>query len=128
MNFPDDGPESDFSAADGAQRTTNENGSVTYRLSVPTSSEGEVIEEVTLRRCKPSDLMAADNVKGGNTSRNIFLIARLANIPEATVRKLDGFDYMELNEIAADFLRKPPETGGKLSSPSDGSRTSPGQN
>jgi len=92
----------------------HDDGTATVPLSLPLKSEGQDLIEVTLRRMRPADVKAAEQIRGVN-KRAVEMVSRLGNIPRATVRKLDCFDFVRLNNTGADFLQKRPATGEKSS-------------
>jgi hypothetical protein len=111
-----DNPPPGVDAAFDQAKATDNLGAVTCPLAAPVKSETIEISEIRLRRVKPSDIEAAEAFAGGRTARAIFLISRLGDVPQATIRSLDAFDYMRLNKVSKDFLEKRPKTGAKRSS------------
>jgi hypothetical protein len=109
-----------FDAAPDRARTLGEpvteaDGGVTVRLAFPRPSEGMTLDEITLRRVRPADLQACDAIKGDGAARSIVLLARLANVPQATIRSLDGWDFARLNVVAQGFLSRRRATGARQS-------------
>jgi hypothetical protein len=109
-----DNPDGADAPEQQSRARTNADGSVTWPLFYPIDSENSTLSEITLRRVKGADLQAAETITG-NVSRQYKLISLLANIPQASIRKLDAADIAGLAGVLDGFLGTPPATGGASS-------------
>ncbi|MCX4025100.1 phage tail assembly protein [Endozoicomonas sp. SM1973] len=73
-------------------------------LNYPIERNGEVINEVTLRRPKAKDLKNMEKRGGGEITQSIHMVADLTSLDIATVEELDGEDFQHLNEVVTGFL------------------------
>jgi len=83
-----------------------------------TDADGEVFEELIIRRPIVKDLRAIDETKG-DIAKIAVLIERLATSPNKTamtsvaVNRIDAEDFATLGDIVGSFLEKSPQTGEK---------------
>ena len=89
----------------------NEDGSVTLKLRKPLPlAKGEEVAELRLPRPTAAHLEAMDDAKG-EVGKAVRLISSLASIPASAVRRMDGADFLQAQEIANHFLGKSLSTG-----------------
>ena len=74
------------------------------KLSNPIKIDGVEVHELSLRRPKVRDLVAAGKKNVSESEREVNLIANLAEITPDTVQELDLCDYMKIQEWLKDFL------------------------
>ncbi|MCX4025038.1 phage tail assembly protein [Endozoicomonas sp. SM1973] len=73
-------------------------------LNYPIERNGEVINEVTLRRPKTKDMKNIEKRGGGEISQSIHMIADLSGLDIKTIEELDAADFQRLNDVVAGFL------------------------
>lgn len=81
----------------------NDDGSVTVTLSRPRDIEGAKVATLTMREPTVDDQLAASEVQGSEVLKEITLLANLAMIPAAEVRKLPVRDYQRLQAAFSNF-------------------------
>lgn len=82
----------------------------TVKLDYPVTAEGRSIDEITLRRPKVRDMLAADGSAGSEAEKEISMFANLAELAPATIEALDLADYQALQETYKGFLSSAPRT------------------
>lgn len=82
----------------------------TIKLDYPVTAEGRTIEEITLRRPKVRDMLAADKGAGGEAEKEIRMFANLAEVTPTIIEGLDLADYARLQETYKGFLSSVPPT------------------
>ncbi len=87
----------------------------TIKLDYPIAAEGRTIDEITLRRPKVRDMLAADGLAGSEAEKEIRMFANLAEMTPATIEALDLADYQALQEAYKGFLSSAPRTSGEQS-------------
>lgn len=78
--------------------------SVTVPLVFPILVAGEELKEVTVRRPKVKDMLAAESMSGTDGQKAAMMIANLSGLSPKDIHELDGRDYMKLNEVFQGFL------------------------
>lgn len=73
-------------------------------LEYPVTHNGETITELSLRRPRVADNLAADKSGGTNAEREIRLIANLAEAAPEVIHLLDLKDYATVTKAFSDFL------------------------
>lgn len=73
-----------------------------FELRSPIPVEGREVKVLEMRRPKAKDFKAIEGVQGDH-SRNIALMARLADVPPSSIDELDGADYLRINDAAKNF-------------------------
>ncbi|MCX4027946.1 phage tail assembly protein [Spartinivicinus marinus] len=73
-------------------------------LNYPIERNGEVINEVTLRRPKAKDLKNMEKRGGGEITQSIHMVADLTSLDIATVEELDGEDFQLISKKVEGFL------------------------
>ena len=87
----------------------------TIKLEYPITADGRTLDELTLRRPKVRDMLAADKGAGGEAEREIRMFANLAEVEPAIIEALDLADYAGLQEAYKGFLSSAPPTPGERS-------------
>ena len=82
----------------------------TIKLDYPVTAEGRTIDEITLRRPKVRDMLAADKGAGSEAEKEIRMFANLAEVAPAIIEGLDLADYQALQETYRGFLSSTPRT------------------
>jgi len=90
-----------------------------YNLLYPlTDNDGEVYDELTLKRPTVKDMKALDSVTG-DIEKIAVLIQKVARskkgseVPSYLVDKMDAEDFGALGEMVSSFFEKSPQTGEK---------------
>ena len=90
-----------------------------YKLLYPlTDTDGEVYEELTLRRPTVKDMKALDSVTG-EIEKIATLIEKVAMSSKGSVMatylvdRMDAEDFGAIGEIVSSFFEKSPQTGEK---------------
>ena len=81
----------------------NDDGSVTVTLNHPLPN----LSQITMRRVKVRDTLAASKMKGGDAEKEIFLLSSLSMITPAEIEELDMSDYTVLQDVYRIFLSLP---------------------
>ena len=74
------------------------------KLSNPIKIDGVEVHELSLRRPKVRDLIAAGKKNVSESEREVNLIANLAEVSSETIQDLDLCDYMKIQDWLKDFL------------------------
>lgn len=99
-----------------ANTTTDKDGNTVYTLQRPLKlSDGGRISAVAIRPLTFGDARFVQNLKNPSEAEMIvLLLARLADLAEPVVEKLDAADYVPLAEILdAELGKLAPSDGGK---------------
>jgi len=80
----------------------------TLTLAYPVEADGAPLAELTVRRPKVRDLLAAEKAGGGDAGREVRLFANLCQVSPATIEALDLADYNRLQEVYRGFLSPAP--------------------
>ena len=101
------------SAEDDGITTDPQTGRVTVPLKYPPTLDGRPIDKITLRRPKGKDLVAMENISGGEMARTLSLIGMLAVNDDLILGEaLDGEDIGRLSRVIAGFFGGLLPTGG----------------
>jgi len=73
-------------------------------LQFPIESEGQTLEEITLRRPTVGDMLNADREKGSEANKEIRMFSNLTELSLSAIESLDLSDYRKLQEAYQDFL------------------------
>ena len=73
-------------------------------LKYPVTVNGQQMEQLTMRRPKVKDTLAANKAKGSDADREITLFANLCEQTPHTIEELDMADYQQLQERYTSFL------------------------
>jgi len=76
----------------------------TIELRYPLEHGETPIRELTIRRPKVGDLLAAKKTTGGDAEQEIAMFASLTGVAPAVLRELDMADYGELQQVYQAFL------------------------
>ncbi len=76
----------------------------TIDLKHPIAVDGLEVRQLTLRRPKVRDMLAADKAGGTDAEKEIRAFANLCEIGPKTVEELDLADYRQAPKAYADFL------------------------
>jgi len=76
----------------------------TITLKHPITVDGETLNELTLRRPKVRDMLAADKQSGSDAEKEIRTFANLCEVAPSVIEELDMADYQALQECYAGFL------------------------
>jgi len=88
--------------------TANEIG---FKLSRPMNvGEGKDISEIFVHDPIVSELKETDAVPG-EIAKSAVLLRMLAGIPQASVNKMRGRDFLRINQVMSLFLADSPQTG-----------------
>lgn len=82
---------------------------VVYKLEFPIEYGGEVIREVTVRRLKNKDRLAARSVKNDEEKNDRFLMSA-TGLTDVQLGELDMYDFAKITEILAGFFGSKSET------------------
>ena len=74
------------------------------KLSNPIKIDGVDVHELSLRRPKVRDLIAAGKRNVSESEREVDLIANLAEVAPEAIQELDLSDYLKIQEWLKDFL------------------------
>lgn len=75
--------------------------SKTVALTVPVSCEGVTYTEISIRRLKGRDFIRLQQMEG---NEDVSLLAIATGLPAAVIEELDGDDFVQISEMAQDFL------------------------
>lgn len=62
------------------------------------------VTQLTMRRAKVRDMLAAEKAKGNDAEKEILLFANLCEVAPADIEALDMADYQQLQQVYKDFL------------------------
>lgn len=79
----------------------------TIKLQYPVEHNGTTYEELTMRRPKVRDQLAATKKSGSDAEFEAALFADLAEVEPAVIEGLDMLDYTELQRAYKDFFGLP---------------------
>jgi hypothetical protein len=85
----------------------------TIKLEYPITSGAQLIQEITLRRPKVKDSLAAQKASGREAEQEILLVANLAALTPAEVEELDAADYAHVQEVLARFFSPKPRSSAR---------------
>lgn len=74
------------------------------KLEYPITSGGVLIQEITVRRPKVKDSLAAEKAAPTAADREIRLIANLADLAPSDIEELDCSDYASIQEALRGFM------------------------
>jgi hypothetical protein len=77
---------------------------IKVKLSEPIKIDGVLVHELSLRRPKVRDLLAASKKDISESEREVNLVANLAEIPTDVIHELDMRDYLKIQDVLKDFL------------------------
>lgn len=83
---------------------TTENGFVDVKLKRPLNIDGAEVTMLRMREPTVADQLAIDDIKGGDTAREITLMANLCEIAPDDVKKLTLHDYKEVQKAFLGFI------------------------
>lgn len=81
---------------------------ITVRLSVPVEYQGKTYADLTFRKLKVKDLVAADLVDG-DIRKSLALFASSAGVPIGVFEELDVEDFADVSERIKPLLGKSTE-------------------
>lgn len=97
----------------GGEIKKNGNGTTTVTLKRPVKLGDDLVTSLTLRdEATVADLEAMDRGKG-EVGKTVFLIAELAGVPPALVRRLSTADYAIVAGVMSDALGNVPGGTGE---------------
>jgi hypothetical protein len=73
-------------------------------LEYPVPFEGGELKEISIRRPKVSDIVAARKSKKDEAEQEITMISKLTDIPPETIETLDLADYKKIQEALSGFF------------------------
>lgn len=73
-------------------------------LQYPVPFEGGELKEISIRRPKVSDVVAARKSKKDEAEQEIAMLSKLTDIPPETIETLDLADYKKLQETLSGFF------------------------
>ena len=73
-------------------------------LQYPVPFEGGELKEISIRRPKVADVVAARKAKKEEAEQEIVMLSRLTDIPPETIESLDLSDYKKLQETLSGFF------------------------
>ena len=76
----------------------------TITLEYPVTHQGQEYRELTMRRPRVGDMLAADKRGGGDLERELTMFANLCEAPPEALRELDMKDYRKLQAAYTGFL------------------------
>lgn len=76
----------------------------TIDLKYPVTFDGMTVDQLTLRRPRVRDRLAAEKSSGSDIEKEIRLIANLCDLAPQQVELLDLADYTRLQACLTDFL------------------------
>ena len=82
-------------------------------LKYPIMVDGRRLEQITLRRPKVKDQLAAEKTSGSDSAREVALLANLGSLTPADIEELDMFDYSAVQEELRGFFSQKPEKSGR---------------
>ena len=62
------------------------------------------LTELSMRRVKVRDQLAANRSKGNESEKEIFLFASLCEVTTEQIETMDMADYMQIQEVYSGFL------------------------
>ena len=74
------------------------------KLNFPVLVDGTDYKELSLRRPKVRDLIAADADNDSSAKKEVFMFATLSELPIEVIEELDAKDYRSLQEVYQGFL------------------------
>jgi hypothetical protein len=74
------------------------------KLLNPVKIDGVEVHELSLRRPKVRDLIAAGKKNVSESEREVNLVANLAEVSPEIIQDLDLSDYMKIQDWLKDFL------------------------
>ena len=81
-----------------------------YPVTMP---NGETVAQLTMRRLKARDVVAAEAaVKTGESARGIYTMSLLCGVEPNVIEELDMSDFGRMQEIAQGFLSSKRKTAG----------------
>ena len=83
---------------------TTDNGFVDVKLKRPLNIAGAEVTMLRMREPTEADQLAIDDIKGGDTTREITLMANLCEIAPDDVKKLTLHDYKEVQKAFLGFI------------------------
>jgi hypothetical protein len=85
----------------------------TIKLDFPITSGAQLIQEITLRRPKVKDTLAAQKASGSQAEQEIRLVANLASLTPAEIEELDAADYARVQAVLARFFSPAPRNSAR---------------
>ena len=85
----------------------------TIKLEFPITSGAQLIQQITMRRPKVKDTLAAQKVAGSTAEQEVRLVANLASLTPAEIEELDAADYARVQEVLARFFSPTPRNSAK---------------
>ncbi len=82
-------------------------------LQFPVKGNGRLINEVTLRRPKVGDQLAAEDSTENKSRVEVNLVANLSGLTPAEVSEIDLADYGEIQKVLAGFFSQKPANSGR---------------
>ena len=76
----------------------------TIKLKHPIEVDGIEVQQVTMRRPKVRDMIAAEKGAGGDAEKELRMFANLSEITPQTIEELDMVDYKAMQDAYVDFL------------------------
>lgn len=76
----------------------------TITLKYPVPFEGGELKEISIRRPKVADVVAARKSKKDEAEQEVDMISKLTDIPPDTLLTLDLADYKALQEVLQSFF------------------------
>lgn len=73
-------------------------------LKHPVDIDGAKVTQLSMRRPKVKDQLAADKASGSSADKEVRLFANLCEVSPATIEELDLSDYRQLQETYTAFL------------------------
>lgn len=73
-------------------------------LEYPVPFEGGELKEISIRRPKVADIVAARKSKKDEAEQEITMISKLTDIPPETIETLDLADYKKIQEALSGFF------------------------
>ena len=77
--------------------------SETIRLNHPITVDGQLIEEVSLRRPKVRDIEKAEKIKN-DFQKSVAMIADLTSLSPDEVREMDTEDFTTIGNMVGEFM------------------------
>lgn len=74
------------------------------QLKYPVELNGLTVDELSIRRPKVRDMLAADKSAGSEADKEIRMFANLCEVDPNVVEGLDLSDYSNLQKVYQDFL------------------------
>jgi hypothetical protein len=85
----------------------------TIKLEYPITSGAQLVQEITLRRPKVKDTLAAQKVAGSQAEQEIRLVANLAGLTPAEIEELDAADYARVQAVLSRFFSPTPRNSAR---------------